>query len=69
MRILYTNTWAIIQHDTTTIVGYALPVILRAINEKYGKGKESDILEHFDLVAGISIGGSLAFACNRMKSL
>jgi len=49
--------------------GYALPVLLRAIDEKYGEGKENDFLERFDLVAGTSIGGAFALLCNRMKSL
>jgi len=49
--------------------GYALPALLRAIDEKYGEGKENDILEHFHLVAGTSVGGTFAFACNLMKSL
>jgi len=49
--------------------GYALPVLLSAINEKYGKGKETDVLEHFDLVAGTSVGGAFAITCNLMKSL
>ncbi len=50
--------------------GYSLPVILSAIHEKYGKEKEeTDFLEHFDLVAGTSVGGAFAIVCNRMKTL
>ena len=51
------------------IVGYALSVILSVIEEKYGKNGEINILEHFDLIAGASIGGALAISCNAMKKM
>ncbi len=51
-------------------IGYALCAILSVIEEKYGKGgKGCDILEYFDLIAGTSVGGAFAVACNVMKNL
>ncbi len=51
------------------VLGYALSVILSVIEEKYGKNGEVNVLEHFDLIAGVSIGGALALSCNAMKNM